>query len=203
MSDNENKKLKNYLKIRKDLLDLGYKEQVDYISVLKANVLAFLTAGPFALLFFFIYLIIWKELYFQLYSSYPFILLWIAIFLSIPVHEFLHGLTWRIFCKNGWDSIHFGVMWSKLTPYCHCKEPLNIKSYLIGAIMPFLLLGVVVGIIAIITGNPYILLLALLDILSAGGDTTVVLKLLTHIDKENVLVLDHPIEVGYVLFEKK
>lgn len=203
MSGNNSKELKNYLKIREDLLDLGYKEKVDYISVLKANVLAFLTAGPFALIIFFIYLIIWRELYFQLYSSSPFILAWIAAVVSIPVHELLHGLTWRMFCKNGWDSIHFGVMWSKLTPYCHCKEPLNIKSYLIGAIMPFLVLGVAVGIIAIITGNPYILLLASLNILSSGGDTTVVFKLLTHIDKENALVLDHPTEVGYVLFEKK
>lgn len=202
MSDNNSKELNNYLKIRKNLLESGYTENISCISVLKANILAFLTAGPFALIIFFIYLMIWRELYFQLTSFSPFLLTWIIAIISIPIHEFLHGFTWKVFCKNGWGSIHFGVMWSKLTPYCHCKEPLDIKNYLMGTIMPFLVLGLAVGILAIITGNPYILLLSVLNIVSAGGDTTIVFKLLEHIDKGNILVLDHPTKVGYVLYEK-
>ena len=203
MSDKKNEISENYANLREKLLSLGYKEHISYISVLKANILALITAGPFALIIFFIYLIIWRELYFQLASFSPFILTWIIAVVSIPIHEYIHGFTWKAFCRNGWNSIHFGVMWSKLTPYCHCKEPLNIKSYLMGRIMPFFVLGVAIGVLAIMTGNPYLLLLSALNIISAGGDTTIVFKLLSHIDKENVLVLDHPTEVGYVLFEKK
>lgn len=199
---NENQILMNYKDLREDLLRRGYKEYISYISILKANILAFLTAGPFALLIIFLYLIVWKNYIFEVTSISSIILLWILFIGSILLHEFLHGYTWKFFCNNKWKSIKIGVIWNKLTPYCRCKEPLNSKQYMIGLLMPFFILGVCMGLVAIILRNPLILLIAVLNILSAGGDTTIAIKLFKYIKKKNVLILDHPTECGFVAFEK-
>ena len=199
--DKKNPIWENYEKIREELIKIGYKEKISYISVLKANILAFLTAGPFALLIIFIYSIVWNDSYFEINSLYSSILLLVLIIISIPIHELLHGFAWQFFCTERWKSIKFGVLWSKLTPYCHCKEPLSVKHYLIGLLMPFFILGIGIGIISIILRSPLILIVSLLNILSAGGDTTIALKLFKYRNK-NVLILDHPKEVGFVAFEK-
>lgn len=199
---NENQILMNYKDLREDLLRRGYKEYISYISILKANILAFLTVGPFALLIIFLYLIVWKNYIFEVTLISSIILLWILFIGSILLHEFLHGYTWKFFCNNKWKSIKIGVIWNKLTPYCHCKEPLNSKQYMIGLLMPFFILGVCMGLVAIILRNPLILLIAVLNILSAGGDTTIAIKLFKYIKKKNVLILDHPTECGFVAFEK-
>ncbi|MBE6053628.1 MAG: DUF3267 domain-containing protein [Clostridium sartagoforme] len=204
MGRNENKTnpiLENYNNIRERLLSEGYKAEVSYISVLKANIMAFLTAGPFAVLIFGAYSKLWNGIYLEIKSPYSLILAWVLLVLSIPVHEFLHGFTWRFFCKEGWKSIKFGVLWSKLTPYCHCKEPLNVNKYLIALLMPFFILGIVTGILAIILESPVMLFFSAFSILGAGGDTTIALKILKY-RKRDIVILDHPTECGFVAFEK-
>lgn len=66
MGKKQNKKnevLENYKNIREKLISEGYKEEFSYILVLKANIFAFLIAGPFALLIVFVYFIIWNGFY--------------------------------------------------------------------------------------------------------------------------------------------
>ena len=205
MGKKENKKnpiLENYKNLREKLISEGYKEEISYISVLKANIFVFLTTVPFTLLIIFIYLIIWNGFYIEIKSLYSFLWAWVALILSIPVHEFLHGFTWQFFCKERWKSIKFGVFWSKLTPYCHCKEAISVKEYLLALLMPFLILGIVPGIIAIILGSPSMLFFSTFSILGAGGDTTIAFKLFKYIKGKNTLILDHPTECGFISFEK-
>ncbi|MDV4149315.1 metalloprotease family protein [Clostridium sp. AL.422] len=198
----ENPILDNYIRIREELKNEGYREENSYISILKANILAFLTAGPFAVLFIFVYGFIWKGFYIEITSPYSFLWGWIVLLISIPVHEFLHGFTWQFFCKERWKSIKFGVFWSKLTPYCHCKEAISVKEYLLALLMPFLILGIVTGILSIIIESPFLLFFSVFSILSAGGDTTIALKLFKYRKNKNTLILDHPTECGFVAFEK-
>jgi hypothetical protein len=200
--DKENPICENYKNIREELIKEGYKEEISYISVLKANILAFLTAGPFALLILFAYSIVWKEYYFEVKSLYSIIWLWTLFIISIPIHEFLHGFAWQFFCTERWKSIKFGVLWSKLTPYCHCKEPLSVNKYLVALLMPFFVLGLGIGIISIVLRSPLILIVSLLNILSAGGDTTIALKIFKYRKKKDTIILDHPTEIGFVVFEK-
>ena len=94
----------------------------------------------------------------------------------------------------------FGVMWKSFTPYCHCKEPLDFNSYLTGGIMPLLILGILVFIISFFTGNSLILIISLINILCAGGDTTICLLLLKYKDG---LFIDHPTDCGFVAFTKQ
>lgn len=60
----------------------------------------------------------------------------LTIVIGVILHELIHGLFWSFYLKKGFKSIKFGVMWAHLTPYCHSKEPMKLKHYRIGGIMP-------------------------------------------------------------------
>lgn len=193
-------RVENYERQRAQLLAEGYTEHSGVISVLKANVMAFVTAGPFALAAVLLYAARWGGACIRLFLDIRQLLVFLGLLLlSIPVHELIHGLTWLCCCKNGWRSIHFGVMWEMLTPYCHCMEPMRFGGYICGGLMPFFLLGVCVSAAAIISGSVLLLVLGAFNILAAGGDTTIALMLLRYRD---ALILDHPTECGFVAFRR-
>jgi hypothetical protein len=122
------------------------------------------------------------------------------LILGIIVHELIHGITWAKFADNGFKSIKFGVLWKMLTPYCHCKEPLTVRQYTIGAIAPAIILGFLPAIIAILTGNLGLLIFGIFFTMAAGGDFLIV----NMISKENKddLVQDHPSEAGCYIYRK-
>ena len=62
------------------------------------------------------------------------------------------------------------MMWSSLTPYCHCKEPLEPGKYLIGCLLPGTLLGLGIYLAAFLTEAMSCCGLSLLNVLGAGGD---------------------------------
>ena len=194
----ENLRQTNYENRRDQLLNQGYTQYIGVISVAKANAMAFVTAGPFALAIVILYLLAHQGFAWHIrwYGLASFI---IAIILSIPLHEFIHGLTWHFFCKEKWRSIHFGVMWDTLTPYCHCKEPLSFGAYIAGGLAPFFLLGLVPGLIGVVLGSMFWLWLGIFNILCAGGDTTICWLLRKYSD---CLILDHYKECGFVAFRK-
>jgi hypothetical protein len=119
---------------------------------------------------------------------------------GIILHELIHGLVWAQFAKNGFKSIKFGVMWKMLTPYCHCKEPLKIKHYIMGASMPGILLGIIPASIALFNGNLYLLLFGILFTVSACGDLLIIHLLRK--EKMDDLAQDHPSEVGCFIYRK-
>lgn len=49
---------------------------------------------------------------------------------GIVAHEAIHGIFWAAFAKRGFRSIRFGFLWKKLTAYCHCSEPLEVRPYI-------------------------------------------------------------------------
>lgn len=191
-------RIEQYNKVCNEMLLQGYTKHNKTISVLKANVMALVTAGPVAFVCFVLYMLKWKVTSFTFTIWAPLVFLTISL-ICIFVHELLHGLTWALFCKDGWKSIHLGFMWRSLTPYCTCKEPLNFKSYLLGGLMPFFILGIVWFGVAYVRGNLLLLTLSLFNILAAGGDTTIALMLLKY---RKACIIDHPTECGFVAFTK-
>ncbi|MDL2235372.1 DUF3267 domain-containing protein [Christensenellaceae bacterium OttesenSCG-928-L17] len=170
----------------------GYAAEELTISVFKANVQALLLSAPFWALG------IWlffrhgnSSITLHVQNALLFFLLYLV---SIPVHELLHGLFWSVSCERGFSSIQFGVM-EGLTPYCHCMEPLTKRRYLLGAIAPLLLLGILPSAIAIWAGRPFLLLFGLFSITSAGGDMAILLLLL---QSKARLFLDHPTKCGFL-----
>lgn len=124
-------------------------------------------------------------------------ILGILIF-GIIIHELIHGVFWGICAKNGFKSIKFGVVWKMMTPYCHCKEKLQVKQYIIGVIMPGIVLGLVPTVYAVINDNFGIFLLGVIFTMAAGGD--IIMVYLLRNEKMNSLVQDHPSEMGCYVF---
>lgn len=127
--------------------------------------------------------------------------LFIAFLVGVVVHELLHGITWACYAKGGWKSISFGVMWKLLTPYCHCNEPMSVKAYLVGALMPLLVLGIIPAVVSLIIGSIPLLAWGILFIAAASGDIWMS-WLLTKEDPEST-ILDHPTEAGFYVFDKE
>jgi hypothetical protein len=120
------------------------------------------------------------------------------ILIGIVIHELVHGITWAIFCKSGWMSIKFGIIWKALTPYAHCKEPLRVGAYRLGTVMPAIVVGLIPALFGIFTGNVAVFLYGLFFTWSAGGDF-IMLWLTRNLKKEQ-WVQDHPDTIGcYVL----
>lgn len=170
------------------------------MSALNANIIAFAMLLPIAIICIVPFVLVWGwQSFFEGFSflrSHQVLLLLILI-LGIVMHEGLHGLTWGLFAKGHLKSIRFGVKWAYLTPYCHCNEPLKRNHYLLGGMMPGLVLGLFPVIVALIFGIGWLLLLGIFFIGAAGGDLMVLFKLIK-VDKKH-LIQDHPNEIGFLV----
>jgi hypothetical protein len=124
----------------------------------------------------------------------------IILVAGIVLHELIHGLIFLIFSKKGLKSITFGIMWSYLAPYCHCKEPLPVRPYIIGALMPAFVLGFVPAGIGILTGNLLLLFFGMIFAVASGGDYLIVWLLRGQ--PKDTLVMDHESKVGCYILEK-
>ncbi len=131
-----------------------------------------------------------------------FVLLYFVVLIAgMVVHELVHGITWAHYCKNGWRSISFGVIWKYLMPYCHCSEPLSVPHYRIGALMPLYVVGILPLIVSPFINSIPLCFFGILFITGAVGDLMVVWRL----RKENPrnMVMDHPSEPGYFVYEEE
>ena len=187
----------------------NYRKEKLTIDLVWANVFGVLILIPIGLLFGLPFYFIWKpqlDIKQYLDSAGPlgaglgFLLIFGILILGIVLHELIHGIIWAKFAKEGFKSIKFGVLWEMLTPYCHCKEALNVRQYIIGAIAPAIILGIIPTIIAIITGNLGLLIFGMLFTMAAGGDFLIIN--LIRKESSSDLVQDHPSEAGCFIYRK-
>ena len=187
----------------------NYRKEKLTIDLVWANVFGVLILIPIGLLFGLPFYFIWKpqlDIKQYLDSAGPlgaglgFLLIFEILILGIVLHELIHGIIWAKFAKEGFKSIKFGVLWEMLTPYCHCKEALNVRQYIIGAIAPAIILGIIPSIIAIITGNLGLLIFGMLFTMAAGGDFLIIN--LIRKESSSDLVQDHPSEAGCFIYRK-
>ena len=187
----------------------NYKKEKLTIDLVWANVFGVLILIPIGLLFGLPFYFIWKpqlDIKQYLDSTGPlgaglgFLLIFGILILGIVLHELIHGIIWAKFAKEGFKSIKFGVLWEMLTPYCHCKEALNVRQYIIGAIAPAIILGIIPAIIAIMTGNLGLLIFGMLFTMAAGGDFLIIN--LIRKESSSDLVQEHPSEAGCFIYRK-
>lgn len=205
LSAAETKRLDKYTELKAGLCAEGYEERDMTVSLVFANVMAFVLTLPIIAVFVVLFFIKNIELAPAINERTILgVLLFLVLLAALVVlHELIHGLTWAVFAKNHWKAISFGFIAEYLTPYCTCGEPLKRGQYIIGALMPTILLGIVPSVIAIFTGSHFLLGIGSLMIMSGGGDLTIVLKLLLR--KENgkqCVYVDHPYKVGLMVFER-
>lgn len=186
-----------------------HKDQLT-IDLIKANVFAVVLILPTALIFALPYYLIWGFEFnlsairsFKEFLSPELFGLSIVIMIigGIVLHELIHGITWSRFTSDGFKSIKFGVLWKMLTPYCHCKQPLKVREYILGAVMPAIILGFLPALIAIAIGNMALLIFGIFFTIAACGDFMVI-NLLKNENKDDY-VQDHPTEPGCFIFRKK
>lgn len=186
-----------------------YKKENLTVNLIWANIFGLLIVIPILLLFGLPYFLIWTS-QFQpgnLRMLIPdfivgqTVIIFVLVLGGIVLHELIHGITWSRFTEKGFKSIRFGVLWKMLTPYCHCKEPLKVNQYILGAIMPSIILGIIPSVIAILIGNFGLLIFGIFFTMAAAGDFLII-NLLRKENKDD-LVLDHPSEAGCYIYRKE
>ncbi len=173
------------------------------ISMGRANLLSIYFVLPVILLAI-IYLFIWgidSTLAFLSSSKSKPMVLWaiVCMVAGVIVHELIHGLVWMYFTGKKNEHFKFGFNWKTITPYAHCKEPMDILSYRLGAAAPGIILGIVPYLIGLVAGNPVITIFGLFFIMAASGDA-LILWTLRNVDKGK-LVEDHPTRVGCYIID--
>lgn len=204
MTKDEKARLENFNKTSKDLIDKGYEVSERSMGVLKANILTIVIFIPLAYFLTYIYGRIHSPIdYWELIYSRRIIILAIMALILTLVHELLHGLTWAFFTPNGVSDIAFGFIWKYLSPYSSCKVPLQRGEYLLGVVMPLLVLGVIPAIVGIVIGNIILTLIGSLFIVGAGADVFMAIMLISYKPKrKDILVFDNPTKLGVKFFEK-
>ncbi len=166
------------------------------ISFAKATILGILLPLPIAIVIFQIYLYFWGPgfiIVFMRSESFFFVTLFFIIIGSI-FHEAIHGLTWAYFGKKPLRSIRYGIHWKSLSPYAHCPEPIDVRAYRIGGLMPYLIEGLLPSLIALVIGSGWLMFFGLIFTMGAGGDL-LILWIIRNIEI-GTLIQDHPTRVG-------
>lgn len=204
LSAKEQKRLNVFEETCERLSQEGYKKTDLTISIVKANLFVFLLAIPVVAIG--VLLFAWKNPISLLTPSPQGSLLFVVLFIVLIVaHELIHGLTWSLYAEHHFKDIEFGFMKEYLTPYCTCTTPLLKSHYIMGALMPCIVLGILPMAIGILLGSHFLFWTGIVMILAAGGDIMIVMKLLAYKSQsgaEEILIYDHPTEAGSVIFEK-
>lgn len=185
-----------------ELQGQGYEKKDLTIGVIAANIMAIVIMLPLGVALVFVYFMINADSFSVNYHLIEGILFLAVVIVFIIVHEVIHGITWGIFAKNHFQDIEFGVIWQMLTPYCTCKCELKRWQYIVGGIMPTIVVGVIPSVLGIVLNHNALFLLGLLMLIGGGGDVCIILKLFFHKEKgKECVYLDHPYECGVVVFE--
>ena len=199
----EQRRLEAFQKQEEEMLQNGYEKKDLTTSALKANTLGCLYGAILALIVFLIGYTFGARL--EDDGKNPWNMLLIVLFLIlVVVHELIHGITWGLFAKGGFKkNIEFGFIVQYMTPYCTCKAALKKWAYVIGSLMPCIVLGIGICVLAFFLHHGPTFFLGALMIVSAGGDLLITQMILMHKTKaKEVLYMDHPTDIGLVTFEK-
>ena len=96
-------------------------------------------------------------------------LLILANVVMMLVHELLHSLAYKLY-GGDFKKIVYGAYLEKGVLYCLCKQNISRKNILNSLMVPLFYLGIIPYIIAIIFELPFLLFLAILNIVGAAGD---------------------------------
>ena len=172
----------------------GYATELRTIGMLKANVMALVVLGLFCLLGVAGMYAVWGGISFgRPWSS---MLFCIGIFAGVAVHELIHGFTWMWATRSGFSHLRFGLLRGGV--YCHIDVPMSKRKYVVGALMPLLLLGVVPFLLSFATHSLWLMLFGAIFIGCAMGDVLIVWAIRK--EPPDTLVYDHPSEPGCIVY---
>ena len=189
-------------KLKKDLKKQGYQSKDLTMSILKGNLMAFVIGTPVVVLFGILFFKLYPQAFLS-FGLFKAIIFFILFCVATVIHECIHGLTWAMYAKNAFHNIEYGFVAGAMTPYCTCLDPLTKQQYIRGSIMPGLILGLIPLVASILTGYFMVFLFGVAMFYGAGGDFAICLKILGYRSKsKDVIFVDHPTELGLIVFEK-
>ena len=152
------------------------EERKEYtLEIGKVNLYSLFLVIPITAIYLIPFILIWDYQTFEIGRKEFMSLFFYMFVLGIITHEFLHGIT----------------------PYCHCKEPLKVKHYVLGGMMPLLVMGILPALTGLFLGNGLYLSLGIFFSWTAGGDI-ISLFMLRKFNK-NTMVSDHPNKMGFYI----
>ena len=92
-----------------------------------------------------------------------------TMLLYFALHEVLHGIGYILGGAKP-KNIYFGVALEKGILYCLCREEVKKKCILTSLQMPFMVIGVITYIIAILINNELLLILSVANLVGASMD---------------------------------
>ena len=110
-------------------------------------------------------------------TNYRIIFLIICI-LGLYIHELIHGFFWGLFVKSKFKGIKIYFHKKYYTFVCECKNVLNKRQFIIGTIMPMIILGFIPLVLSFIFLNRPMFIFGILYIAAAGGDILIIFKIL-------------------------
>jgi hypothetical protein len=130
----------------------------------------------------------------------------VSFLVYVIVHEYLHGLAFRLFNGNTKKQVKFGINWQSAMAYCISTIPVNVKAARLSLMMPVYVVCIPVLVIGLVTQNIWLGLLAIYYFSGSAGDIYYMWKL-RKTNKEKYMHERMPTktgyEVGYLLYEKK
>ncbi len=203
LSEAEQRRLSAYEELSAAYMAQGYRRTELTVGIVAANIFALICGLPVIIISVILFVLLHPGKPPFLDSLPQMILLLVVMLVLVVVHELVHGITWSLFAEHHWKDIEFGFMKEYLTPYCTCACPLDKGHYILGALMPLILLGLIPLVIAIIAGSAFWLYLGIIMTLSAGGDIMIVINLLRYKSQaKEIVYIDHPTQAGGVIFER-
>ena len=171
----------------------GYEAVKTTISMMTANLLAIGFLVVFGALCWWVFGMIWggEEWRFSF---------WLVVLLvaGIVVHELVHGITWLFLLRKGFRHLSFGFLPGGV--YCHIDVPMVKRDYVIGALMPLFLVGVVPLVVSFFVGSYLWLFLGIIMVVSALGDIMIVWAIRK--EPADALIYDHPSEAGCYVYHQ-
>lgn len=193
------KNSKAFNRIHDQLKANGYREKDVTISSGKAMVLGVIFALPFIVIIGLLYrFVLIKRAHLSEIGGSSFYIMFIAIVaISVVVHELLHGIGWAISSGKGWKVVGFNI--NAMMPSCTCKVALKKKTYLIGVLAPFVVLGLSSILFIFVYPGTVSFLTMMVNFVAAGADLLIAFHILR---EEDAFIVDHPTEAGYIAFYK-
>lgn len=200
LTEEELLRKERFEKLQVEMKQNGYREKSLTAGVWKGNIVAFIVMLPFVIGNGWLYVTVNSLTELSLPNG---VLFFIMFLWLVVVHELIHAAVWGLFASDHFRSIEFGIILKALTPYCTCSQPLKKWQYMLGGVMPTLVLGFGIAAAAIIFRSDFWFYMSEFMLFSGGADFYIALKMLLYRTKSrDIVYYDHPYELGVVLFEK-
>ena len=165
-------------RLQAGLMASGYRERDVTIPSGKAMILGVVCALPFIIILGLLYrFLLIERAHLSEIGGLSFYIMFIAIIaVSVVIHELLHGIGWAISSGQGWKVVRFNI--NAMMPSCACKVALEKKSYLMGVLAPFMVLGLGSTLFVFLYPGTVSLLTMMVNFVAVGADLLIAFHVL-------------------------